>query len=127
MAHFAEIDSNNKVLQVIVIDNVNTSDINGIESEEIGVAYCKSIFGVETNWIQTSYNKNFRNKFASIDDVYLTDKDIFVAPQPYSSWVLGEDGNWNPPFTAPQDDKNYKWDEETQSWVDITPAPEPTE
>lgn len=129
MAHFAKLDSDNKVIEVIVVDNVNTSDVNGIESEEIGVAYCKSLFGVDTNWIQTSYNQNFRNKFAGIGDTYLADKDVFIPIRPYSSWVLGEDNNWHPPVAAPQDDKNYNWDEETQSWIDVTPEPveEPTE
>ena len=64
MAHFAELDNNNTVLRVIVISNQDITDINGIESEEIGVGFCKKLFGHETNWKQTSYNKTFRTHFA---------------------------------------------------------------
>jgi hypothetical protein len=65
MAHFAELDNNNIVLRVIVIDNDVTHAENGVEQEELGIAYCKSLFGENTNWVQTSYNNNFRGIYAS--------------------------------------------------------------
>lgn len=80
MAHFAEIDNNNKVLRVVVISNQDTSDENGIEKEEIGIAFCKSLWGENTNWVQTSYNHNFRNKFAGIDDIWTGTE--FITPTP---------------------------------------------
>ena len=78
MAHFAELDSNNVVLQVIVVDNDNTHDENGVEQEELGIAYCKSLFGQDTKWIQTSYNSNFRGAFAGIGRIW--DGTNFIAP-----------------------------------------------
>jgi hypothetical protein len=81
MAHFAELDENNKVLQVIVIADKDTSDNDGIEKEEIGIAFCKSLFGENTNWIQTSYNANFRGKFAGAEDYYDSNADKFWTPE----------------------------------------------
>lgn len=80
MAHFAQLDNNNKVIQVIVIADKDTADSNGIEKEEIGIAFCKSLFGENTNWIQTSYNASIRGIYASIDDVYDAENDVFVRP-----------------------------------------------
>ncbi len=81
MAHFAELDSNNKVLRVIVIDNDVTHDEDGVEQEALGIAFCKSIFGEDTNWVQTSYNDNYRGQFAGIDDIYDPVADKFI-PSP---------------------------------------------
>jgi hypothetical protein len=80
MAHFAELNENNKVLRVIVIADKDTSDNDGIEKEEIGIAFCKSLFGENTNWIQTSYNANFRGKFAGAEDTYDPISDTFIPP-----------------------------------------------
>ncbi len=78
MAHFAQLDENNKVLQVIVIANKDTTDVDGVEKEEVGVAFCKSLFGEDTKWVQTSYNASFRGHFAGVEDVYDEVNDIFV-------------------------------------------------
>ena len=66
MAHFARIDENNIVTQVIVVANEDTADSNGVEAEEIGVAFCKKLLGADTRWKQTSYNGNFRVRYAGI-------------------------------------------------------------
>lgn len=76
MAHFAKINSDNVVEQVIVINN------NEVPDEAIGIAFCKSLFGEDTNWIQTSYNGNFRGRFAGVGMTYDPIKDEFVAPKP---------------------------------------------
>jgi hypothetical protein len=81
MAHFAELDNNNIVLRVIVIDNDKTHDEDGIEQEALGIAYCKSLFGDNTNWVQTSYNGNKRDFFAAPSDFYDSVADVFV-PSP---------------------------------------------
>jgi len=78
MAHFAELDSNNVVLRVIVVDNKDTSDAYGVEKEYIGAAFCERVLG--GTWKQTSYNGNFRGKYAGIGDTYDTANDVFVAP-----------------------------------------------
>ena len=78
MAHFAELDDNNIVKQVIVVDNNELLD-NGVESEAKGIAFCESLFG--SRWVQTSYNLNFRNKYAAIGDIYDEVNDIFYSPE----------------------------------------------
>ena len=80
MAHFAQIDENNIVQQVIVVDNENTHNSNGVEDEAVGVAFCQSILGVNTNWVQTSYNGNMRGKYAGIGDIYDENNDEFYTP-----------------------------------------------
>jgi hypothetical protein len=82
MAHFAQLDENNLVLQVIVIADKDTSDDAGIEKEEIGIAFCKSLFGEDTNWVQTSWSAKIRDKFAGMFDTYDPIADKFVAPIP---------------------------------------------
>ncbi len=79
MAHFAQLDENNVVMRVIVVHNNELLD-NGSESEAKGIAFCQSLFGLDTRWVQTSYNANFRGKYAGIGDVYDLAKDEFAAP-----------------------------------------------
>jgi len=78
MAHFAELDSNNVVLRVIVVDNKDTSDAYGVEKEYIGAAFCERVLG--GTWKQTSYNGNFRGRYAGIGYTYDAQLDEFVAP-----------------------------------------------
>ena len=78
MAHFAELDSTNKVLRVIVIDNDVTHDEDGVEQEALGIAFCKSLFGADTKWVQTSYTNSLRGHFAGVDDTYDPVADEFV-------------------------------------------------
>jgi len=78
MAHFAELDKDNKVLRVIVISNDETHDANGVEQEELGIAFCKKLFGDDTRWIQTSFNNSIRGTFAGIGDTYDAKLNEFV-------------------------------------------------
>ena len=80
MAHFAQLDTNNVVTQVIVVNNDVLKDEAGQEQEALGIAFCKSLFGEETNWVQTSYNANFRGLYAGIGMTYDAATDQFVAP-----------------------------------------------
>ena len=114
MAHFAQIDENNIVTQVIVVDNKDTADANGVEKEYIGAAFCERLFGGE--WKQTSYNGRIRKHYAGIGYTYNADIDAFVAPQPYASWTLDADANWQPPVAMPTDGQMYSWDEANQTW-----------
>jgi hypothetical protein len=117
MAHFAEIDDNNVVLRVIVVANKDTADANGNEVESIGVAFCQRLLG--GNWVQTSYHGNIRKNYAGIGYTYRADIDAFVAPQPYPSWTLDANAQWQAPVPMPTDGKMYSWDEATQSWVEV--------
>jgi hypothetical protein len=80
MAHFAWLDANSTVTQVSVVDNVNLLDENGNESEAVGIAYLTSVHGAGKVWKQTSYNGNFRGKYAGLGDTYDADLDEFVTP-----------------------------------------------
>lgn len=118
MAHFAEIDSNNIVLRVIVVSNKDTADANGVEKESIGAAFCERLLG--GTWKQTSYNGNIRKNYAGMGYTYREDIDAFVPPQPYPSWVLNTNtAQWEAPVPYPNDGKLYEWNEQTQSWVEV--------
>lgn len=126
MAHFAQIDENNVVIQVIVVSNDDILDQNGNESETIGIEFCKNLLGQNTNWVQTSYNSNFRKNYAGIGFKYHQDIDAFVSPKPYPSWILnGEEGEWEAPVPYPNDpnpENVYEWNEDNLEWVltDVT-------
>ena len=133
MAHFAKIDENNIVTQVIVVANEDTSDTNGVEVEEIGVAFCKKLLGAETNWKQTSYNNNFRVRYAGIGYSYNAELNAFIPPSPFPRWILVEEtADWVSPLgAAPTLTEEqitsrsfYRWNEEELEWVLETPEPE---
>jgi hypothetical protein len=115
MSHFAELDANNVVLRVVVVDNKDTADANGVEKEHIGAAYLEKLLG--GTWKQTSYHGNIRKNYAGIGYTYDADIDAFVAPKPYPSWVLDENAQWQAPVPMPDDGEMYSWDEDAQSWV----------
>jgi hypothetical protein len=117
MAHFAELDANNVVLRVIVVDNKDTADANGVEKEHIGAAFCERLFG--GNWKQTSYNGNVRKNYAGIGYTYQADIDAFVPPKPFVSWVLNDKAQWEAPVAMPTDGKMYSWDEQNQQWAEV--------
>ena len=141
MAHFCKLDDNNIVTQVIVVANEDTTDTNGVEVEEIGVAFCKKLLGAETNWKQTSYNNNFRVRYAGIGYSYNEELNAFIPPSPFPSWILVEEtADWVSPLgAAPTLTEEqitsrsfYRWNEEayqadnTTGWVlETPPAPEP--
>jgi hypothetical protein len=117
MAHFAKLDDNNIVTQVIVVANDELLD-NGVESEAKGIAFCQSLFG--GNWKQTSYNGSIRKNFAGIGDTYDASRDAFIESKPFNSWLLNENTcRWEAPVVFPADGKQYIWDEPTTSWVEV--------
>ena len=146
MAHFAKLDANNVVEQVIVVSNDDTADSSGVETESIGVAFCQKLLGADTNWKQTSYNSNFRGNYAGIGYTYMSNvatlgvgsTDIFINQQPHDSWAVGVGtAQWYPPsnpgdapaLTADEqaarkyyvwNETNYKADPAT-AWVLTTP------
>lgn len=123
MAHFAQLGENNIVLQVVVISNSDTVNSDGVESEEVGIEFCKGLFGEDTQWAQTSYNANFRKNYAGIGYTYDVSIDAFVPPQPYPSWTLNlNTATWEAPVPMPDDGQRYAWDESTLSW-DVLPTP----
>lgn len=123
MAHYARLNSNNIVEQVIVISNEDEM-VDGVENEEKGIAFCRMLFGPNTNWKKTSYNGNIRKNYAGIGYSYNPNIDAFVAPKPFPSWNLNADAIWMPPIPYPEDGKMYAWHEDTLSWSELEqPAP----
>jgi hypothetical protein len=118
MAHFAELDNNNIVLRVVVIANDDLLDKDGVEQESLGIQVCKNIFGTDTKWVQTSYNNNFRKKYANIGDNYDPIIDVFYnLTPPYASWTLDSNYDWQPPVPRPTDGGTYVWNESDLSWT----------
>jgi hypothetical protein len=118
MAHFAQLNEENLVTQVIVVANQDTADQDGVENEAIGIEFCTNLLG--GRWVQTSYNANIRKNYAGIGYKYDATLDAFIPPQPFESWTLNEEtAQWESPTPYPDDGKRYSWDEETTSWVEI--------
>ena len=118
MAHFAELDENNVVKQIIVVHNNELLDENGNESEQKGIDFCVNLLG--GTWIQTSYNGTIRKNYAGIGYLYDPIRNAFISPKPYESWILNEETcQWETPIAYPIDGKDYLWNEETVSWIEI--------
>jgi hypothetical protein len=128
MAHFAELNSSNEVLQVIVISNEDVDANGGDESTqaETFVATIVPYNPTGVAWKQTSYNNNFRKQYAGIGYSYDSSKDKFITPQPYPSWSLGANGDWQAPVTYPSVTEISglgvitSWDEPNLQWLGQT-------
>ena len=136
MASFAKIGLNGKVIEVQSVVNEVLHDANGVEQESIGIDFLTKLTGWSI-WKQTSYNTNggvhklggtpFRKNHASIGYTYDEDRDAFIPPKPFNSWILNETTClWKAPIDYPTDNKRYDWDEELyksdnmKGWVEIT-------
>lgn len=117
MAHFAQLDENNVVTQVIVVANAELLD-NGVESEAKGVAFCQSLLG--GRWVQTSYSGSIRKRFAGVGYRHDADADVFVSPPPFPSWSLDANHDWQAPTPMPEGP--HYWDEPSLSWVEVPRA-----
>ena len=100
---------------MISVSDSDCLDSNGIEQEEIGVAFCQNLFG--GTWRQTSFNRRIRKQFASIGFAYDSATDSFVPPKPYPSWVLDEDNVWRAPTRLALDAEGvWLWSEQNLAW-----------
>jgi hypothetical protein len=126
MASFAKIGLNNKVIEILSVVNEVLHDANGIEQESIGIDFLTKLTGYPL-WVQTSYNTYggvhnnggtpLRKNHAGIGYTYDEDRDAFIAPKPFNSWILNEDTCvWNAPVAYPEEVGNFKWNESTLSW-----------
>ena len=125
MAHFAELNSSNEVLRVIVISNDDV-DANGGDQHTDAETFVASIVPYGTGgaaWKQTSYNNNFRKQYAGAGYIYDASKNKFILPQPYPSWSLDSSDDWKSPVTLPNTTEiNSKtvliiWDEDNLKWL----------
>ena len=128
MASFAKIENNIVTIVVSVVNDV-LKDSNGVEQEQLGIQFLKTLYN-EPNaiWKQTSYNTHgnvhslggnpFRKNHAGIGYTYDSQRDAFISPKPYNSWILNENTClWDAPVARPNDNNIYSWDEETQNWT----------
>ena len=104
MSHFAKIDSNN------IVENVIVAEQDFINSGVVGDAFL---------WVQTSYNGSFRGKYAGVGDTWDKVNEVFISPQPFPSWTLDADFTWNAPTPIPTDMLKYSWDESTTNWKEV--------
>ena len=122
MAHYAFINSNNVVVKVITGVNETVTQLDG-DVEVGGSSEAWEQFYENQPWHsgltckRTSYNNNIRKQYAGIGYTYDADADVFVAPQPYGSWTLDSNHDWQPP--TPKPEGNYAWFEPNQVWIEI--------
>lgn len=117
MAHFARINKNWIVEEVIVVANEVLLNEQGVECEWLGEQFCQQLYGSHTKWIQTSYNSNKYKNFAGISYAFDPYRHAFIPPKPYESWILNEDTClWESPIPHPTDGGLYRWNEESQQW-----------
>lgn len=121
MAHFAKLDDDNTITQVIVVSDADCKDQDGNEVEAIGVAFCNKLLG--GRWVQTSYNGNIRKRYAGIGYSYNEQYNVFIAPKPFDSWILNTTTfDWDPPVPYPAGDSDpenpsyYIWNETNRTW-----------
>ena len=133
MAHFAELNSTNEVLRVVVISNDDV-EANGGELSTEAETFVSTIVPYSENgtaWKQTSYNNNFRKHYAGIGDTFDSSKNKFIKPQPYPSWSLDSNDDWEAPVTYPtitEIDSELvliSWDEDNQKWLGETYTGDP--
>lgn len=116
MAYFAQIDEDGTVLQVISVSNADAPDPAPEHSEPLGQSFIASL-GLDGEWRQTSYNATFRKAYAGPSYRYDADADVFIEPQPFPSWTLDANHDWQPPTPMPNDGGRYLWDEMSLSWI----------
>ena len=120
MAHFAKIGLNNKVISVHSVHNNELLDADGVEQEVNGIRFLTNLHGWAI-WKQTSYNANIRKNFAGIGFTYDEDRDAFIPPKPFNSWILNEDTClWEAPVAKPttelEENQYYSWNESIVNW-----------
>jgi hypothetical protein len=111
MAHFAKLKVGNIVEQVIVVSDENAA------TEQAGVDFINKLYNTRDVWKQTSYNNNIRKNYACIGHLYDENRDAFIAPKPYNSWILNENTcQWESPIPIPVDGNKYIWNENIKNW-----------
>lgn len=119
MAHFAKLNDENIVIAVHVVNNEVIIKADGTESELKGKQFLNSLHGT-AKWVQTSYNGSFRKNYAGVGFTYDLERDAFIPPKPFNSWILNEDSClWYAPIPYPSDGKLYNWNEDILNWEEL--------
>ena len=124
MAHFARLNENNQVIGVHRVANVDCCDETGYEKEHVGISFLRKLWGKHTIWVQTSYNGNFRKNYAYVGGTYDPQRDAFIEPKPFDSWILDENTcRWVAPKPHPEPESladinpfKWIWDESIVDW-----------
>jgi len=117
MAYFAKLGTGNIIEKVISINNSVITDSNGVEQEKLGSDFINKLYNTRDVWKQTSYNRTFRKNYAGVGYQYDQQRDAFIAPKPFNSWILNEDTcRWEAPVAMPINDNRYTWNESTLTW-----------
>jgi hypothetical protein len=125
MAHFAQLNENWVVQQVIAVDDSILLNQQGLECDWLGEQFCQSLYGPYTKWIQTSYNGSKYKNFAGIGYTFDPYRNAFIPPKPYPSWILNEKScQWEAPVQYPIGGGLYGWDEKSGAWLAIDQATE---
>jgi hypothetical protein len=125
MAHYARVNTDNIVTYVTPIPNEMITDENGVEHEEWALDHLYSTIpdSVDDRWIQTSYNNNFRVRYAGFGYTYNEESNAFIPPKPHESWILNEEtADWEAPVPMPESVEGgplYTWDEEIGNWKPV--------
>lgn len=119
MAYFAQIDEDGTVLQIISVSNADAPDPAPTNSEPLGQAFIADVLGLPGEWRQTSWHGNFRKTYAPVGGKYLADADVFIWPQPFLSWTLDANHDWQAPVPMPTEGGPWAWDEASLSWVEV--------
>jgi len=128
LAYFAELNGDNIVTRIVIVDDKILVNKDGVEDENLGIQHCQFYFRASksqlTKWKQTSYNGNIRKRYAGKGMTFDADRDAFIVPKPYPSWILNEETcAWEAPVSVPEltqeqidAGSSYVWNEETTSW-----------
>jgi len=124
MAYFAKLGTGNIIEKVISVNNSVITDSNGIEQEQLGVDFINKLYNTRDVWKQTSYNNNIRKNYAGIGYSYDQQRDAFIPPKPFNSWILKEDTcRWEAPIPSPSSYTNeqdklvqFRWNENILNW-----------
>lgn len=120
MALYGLLDENNIVINVIVVADQDTKNADGNIDEQIGIAFCRSIFGEDTKWVLGSDDGSVRKNAIAVNSVYDEILDAIIDKQPFSSWILNEETvKWEAPIPYPQDGNFYGWREEKLAWEKV--------
>jgi hypothetical protein len=118
MAYFAQIDEDGIVLQVVSVSNADAPDPAPTHSEPLGQTFIADVLGLPGEWRQTSYHASFRKQYCGPGFRYDAEADVFIAPQPFLSWTLDENHDWQAPTPRPSEGDWY-WDEDTLAWLEV--------
>ena len=115
MAYFARIENG----LVVAVHTVANAALDSDNEQSSGAQFLNTLYNLDANWIQTSYNGNIRKQYCGVGFSYNPEADVFVSPQPFPFWTLDDNHDWQAPVAMPVDDKFYTWSEDELNWIEV--------